>query len=822
MPKASPALLNFNAGEISPLWGRVDIGKYNAGCNRLENFIPLIQGPARRRSGTRFVKPVRNSANRTFLTRFVFSATQAYILEWGDQYLRFYTNHGALLEAGKAITAATQASPCQITSTAHGFSTGDQVYISGVAGMTPLNGHFFTVTVIDANNFTLNGIDSTGYPAYSAAGTAARVYTVTTPYTAANLTDANGIFQLNIAQTGDVAYIAHAGGLYAPYKLSRLGNTNWTLVTLNAIGGPFKDEDPDQTITMYASAATGAVTITASAAAFQPGHVGALLFLEAKQLRDVKTWEVGKAVATNDIYRVGFRVYQALTTGFTGGNVPTHTVGSAWDGTATTTPGASPYVSGVNWKFLDPSYGWVQITGYTSPTVVSANVLSTLDGETVGAGNATTKWALGAWSDVEGWPTNVIFFRTRLCWARGQNLWFSEAGDFEKYRARNEGGEVTADMAISIVIPSQDPIRWMAEANKLLVGTSGAEHSVGEITTTDPLGPANIQSVQVLPYGGRNIPALRIDDSIIFVQISGHKLREIKYSFQVDNFISADLAALAPHIAGTGFGFIAMAWQQEPNFIVWLARTDGQLVGFTFNREQDVTGFHRHILGGIGVYVESIACIPAPSGDRDETWLVVRRTIGGAVVRYVEFIEDDFQTGDAIADAFFVDAGLTYSGAAANTISGLDHLVGQTVDVLADGSAHRQLVVAADGSITLDRNASKAQIGLPCPCVLETMRIEAGAADGTAQGKTKRLTNVTMRFQNTLGGKVGSPATLEQLSFRTESNQMDQPVPLFTGDWRIAYPEGYEQDAIIHYENSQPLPVTLVALWPQLETQDRG
>src|SRR6185312_8750152 len=113
---------------------------------------------------------------------------------------------------------------------------------------------------------------------------------------------------------------------------------------------------------------------------------------------------------------------------------------------------------------------------------------------------------------------------------------------------------------------------WIQEGNLLLVGTAGGEHLVGEITTTNPLGPANIQSKQVLAFGGRAIPPIRVGNSILFVQLAGHKLREVQYSFQVDSYVSSDTTVLADHIAGPGFGFIGMAWQQEPNQVLWLIR----------------------------------------------------------------------------------------------------------------------------------------------------------------------------------------------------------------------------------------------------------
>jgi hypothetical protein len=189
-------------------------------------------------------------------------------------------------------------------------------------------------------------------------------------------------------------------------------------------------------------------------------------------------------------------------------------------------------------------------------------------------------------------------------------------------------------------------------------------------------------------------------------------------------------------------------------------------------------------------------------------------------------MERDFQDGDAISSAFFVDAGLTYNGPAADHIVGLDHLAGVVaVDVLADGATHPQVPVAADGSIQLQRQCQTAQIGLPCPARLHTMRVEAGAASGTSQAKIKRINGINIRVQATIGGTVGSPDNQDILSFRQESDLMDQPVSLYSGDWPpgdrnfIPYPEGYEQTGIICYENDQPLPATILAFWPQLVTQ---
>lgn len=746
MARASPIQTSFNAGEFGPeLDGRIDVGKYSAACYRMENFFPLVQGPARRRGGTKFVNEVKDSSDRTWLARFEFNTEQAYVLEFGDLYVRFYTDNGILESAPS----------------------------------TPVE--------------------------------------VTTPWTAADLIDDDGAFALSIVQSGDVLYCCHPD--YAPRKLSRTGATTWSIATLEQEGGPFDDYDPDQTTTVYASAATGTgVTLTASASTFASTDVGRLFYLEQKKVNAITAWEVDKSISTNDLRRSDGKVYKALNTATTGTIRPTHSIGAEYDGDA-----------GVQWEFQHPGYGWVKITAYTSATQVTATVLSRLPDQCVGAGNPTTRWAFGSWGSVPGYPSHVTFFRNRLCFARAtdRKMWFSVVEDYENFRDRDTGGEVTADMSISITVDSAEsnPIEWLVPAEVLVVGTAGGEFTVSEQTDSDPFGPANVKVVEASSFGSRGCDPVRAGESILFVQRSGRKLREISYDALSDGYRSLDMSVLAPHMIPKGRTIRQMAYQKEPHSIVWVVRDDGQLLGFTFNREQYTEppfgGWHRHPLGGDGI-VESIVCVPAPANDRDDLWMIVRRTIDGATKRYVEFMQAEHETGDAQEDAFYVDCGLTYDGAPADEISGLDHLEGETVDILADGATHPQLVVTS-GAITLDREASVVHVGLPCPAKIATMRIEAGAQDGTSQGKTKRISRVVVRLLETLGGYMGPTETsIDEILFRSGGDDMDAPPPLFTGDKEILWRGGYEKEGRIWYVNNQPLPATVVAVMPQVTTQDRG
>jgi hypothetical protein len=307
------------------------------------------------------------------------------------------------------------------------------------------------------------------------------------------------------------------------------------------------------------------------------------------------------------------------------------------------------------------------------------------------------------------------------------------------------------------------------------------------------------------------------------VQRAGRKVRELAYVYEVDGFRSPDMTVLSEHI--TESGLISSDYQQEPWSIVWFVRNDGQLVGLTYERDQDVIGWHRHIFGGSysggDSIVESVACIPTPDGTADETWLIVKRTIDGTTRRYIEYITPRFDS-DQTEDAFFVDCGLTYDSTPATAISGLDHLEGETVSILADGATHPDRTVSA-GQITLSRSASVVHVGLAYESNIETLNIEAGAADGTSQGKTKRIHRLNIRLFKTLGLMFGpSSDKLDRMTFRTSADEMGNPPALFTGDKSINWNGYYEVEGIVYLRQDQPLPLTILGIMPQLVTQDRG
>lgn len=632
-------------------------------------------------------------------------------------------------------------------------------------------------------------------------------YEIVSPYSLANLTGANGEFMLDVVQSGDVLYITHRGGMYAPRKLSRTSSTSWAFSTLEPDNGPFLDLNSTST-TAYASAASGTgITITASSSIFTAGHVGALFKIEQQIITSTQPWKASTSYTAGDFVRSQGKEYVAATTGTSGTTIPAHTTGTVSDG-------------GVDWTYTSPGYGVARITAQ-SGTTATADVIVTFPQTIVGSGNASELWRFGAWSESNGYPEVVTFFKERLVFAAKQRIYLSVSAAFEDF-SPDTFGEVLADNAVNLTIQSSEvnDVVGLVEGSVLAIHTEGAEFVLQPLTNSEPLGPGNVEIVRATTYGSRAVRPIRVGEAVLFVQSSGRKVREMIYDIQVDALVARDLTVRSEHLMRPSIiGFVR---QREPYAILWAWLADGTLLSLTYDRTQEVRGWSPMQLGGNGV-VESCAVIPSPDGTRDDLWLIVKRTINGSTVRHVEYMRPEHQPGDLLEDSVYVDNSLTYDGAAATTISGLSHLEGETVRVLADGSTHPDKVVSS-GQITLDRSASVVHIGLPYSANYQSFRIEAGASEGTSQSKTKRITDVAFRVDNTLGGQAGpdllSLDDIPDLMFRSPATSMGSAPGLFSGDALVSWPGGYETDGRICFKHDNAYPATLVAVVPQVVTQE--
>ena len=361
----------------------------------------------------------------------------------------------------------------------------------------------------------------------------------------------------------------------------------------------------------------------------------------------------------------------------------------------------------------------------------------------------------------------------------------------------------------------------MTATRTLIIGTAGGEFTVSGGGTDNAITPTNILIKKQSNHGAANVDAIAVGNATLFLQRAKRKIRELAYNFDVDGYIAPDMTILAEHISEGGL--TQMAYQQEPNQVIYAVRGDGELIGLTYQREQQVTAWHRHIFGGVfgagNAVCESVAVIPTDDTEY-EVYVIIKRTINGATRRFVEYINNfDFTETDNTTFNF-LDSALAYSGSAVTTISGLDHLEGQTVSVLANGATHPDKTVSS-GSITLDRSSTNVKVGLSYSSILQTMRLDAGSQNGTSQGKTKRIYEITIRLYESVGVEVGeSLDNMERIPFRTSSDPMDQGIPPFTGDKAVEFRGNYDTDGFIFVRQTQPLPLTILSLYPELQTND--
>ena len=752
MARVAAQLTNFTGGELSPrLDGRNDLTKYASGCKTLENFVVYPHGAAARRPGTTFVAEVASSANKTRLIPFEFSTTQTYMLEFSNLKMRVYKDRGSVLEGDKTISAITKANPAVVTATGHGYSNGDEVVISGVVGMTEVNGKRFLVANKATNTFELTdkdgtNINSSSFTTYTSGGVANKVFEITTPYTTAQL------FDLKFAQSADVMYITHPE--HEVEKLSRTAHTSWTLTDVDFTNGPYMDAN---------------ITTTT----LNPG-----------------SHTVGTGVA----------VVASAVTGINSG---------------------SGFLSTDVGRLVQFGTGYGKITAVTDTLNITITII-----EDLGSSTASANWSLGSFSDTTGHPSCVTFFEQRLVFAgttsQPQTIFFSKSGDYENMDA-NIGGTVADDDAIIYTIASNqvNAIRFMTATRTLIIGTAGGEFTVSGGGTDNAITPTNILIKKQSNHGAANVDAIAVGNATLFLQRAKRKIRELAYNFDVDGYIAPDMTILAEHISEGGL--TQLAYQQEPNQIIYAVRGDGELIGLTYQREQQVTAWHRHIFGGAfgsgNAVCESVAVIPTDDTEY-EVYVIVKRTINGATRRFVEYINNfDFTETDNTTFNF-LDSALAYSGSAVTTISGLDHLEGQTVSILANGATHPDKTVS-NGSITLDRSSTSVKVGLSYSSILQTMRLDAGSQNGTSQGKTKRIYEITIRLYESVGVEVGeSLDNMERIPFRTSADPMDQGIPPFTGDKAVEFRGNYDTDGFIFVRQTQPLPLTILSLYPELQTND--
>jgi hypothetical protein len=461
----------------------------------------------------------------------------------------------------------------------------------------------------------------------------------------------------------------------------------------------------------------------------------------------------------------------------------------------------------------DTTTGYARITGITSDTVAVAEVIIDFSATT-----AVTTWKEGAWSEKNGYPSCGTFYEQRLMCAGSDNdpdcVWGSKSTEYENFTP----GTADAD-PVTYKLQS-DIIRWLSAMGQLVIGTVNAEFRLGAQSNNEPLSPTNVKMTQQSRKGSAETEPVNCGNTILFVQRRGNssnygkKLRELSYNYVNDSYDGIDLTLFAEHITSTGLKRIV--FMSSPFPILWACTNDGRLIGMTYEREQKVIGWHYHPMDGL---VEDLCVIPGDN--QDDLYMIVNRTIDGETKRYIE-VMSDFDWGADQEDCFFVDCGLSYDGTPVSSVSGLDHLEGKTVAVLADGIVQDQKVVTA-GAITLDDPASVIHVGLPYTSELEPLDLQGGSMEGTSQGKVKRIHGVALSLYQSSGGEIGQDSShTERIFFKEETAAAGAEVSLYTGiKENFNFSGDWEIEGRVYIKHDDPLPLTVLSILPRFRVEDK-
>lgn len=757
MPQASPQQHSFVSGELSPLlYGRQDSERYVSGLAECRGFIPLVQGPVTRYPGFVRATTTKFPDRKARLIEFQFSVEQAYILEFGHQYIRFFSEGGFVSNIDRPIEDVTLGATTVVASTSHGFSDGDRVYLSGAGlevDVAALAEREVIVANATADTFEVhdlfgNPIDTSGFTKVnpSTTGTASAIFELATSLTEDDLPD------LRVVQSADVLYIFHPQ--LQPRKLLRTAEFTWELRTLEFQDGPWGPINTSDT-TLELDGTGETVTITASSTAGINGTDG---FLDT---------DVGRLI---------------------------------------------------RWLDSNNEWTWLQITNRVSPLVVEA----TRYGQQPSSTTATRDWRLGLWSDTTGWPATGTFYEDRLALGGAptfpMRVDFSRTSDYENFSPSDPDGTVADDHAVGVVMSSGEvnDVRWLAASSKgLLVGTGGGEWLVRASSINEPLTPANISARKSTAHGSAKVPPIQVGNATLFVDRAGRKLREMAYVFELDGYRAPDMSVLSEHLTRPDIA-TQMVFQRQPYPVVWMVRGDGELVGMTYDRGQGVVAWHSRAVGG---ELESLAVIPDPTGAYDEVYAIIKR----GDYRYVEFMAKPWEEGDDQVDAFYVDGGVVeVSAGGTDTVATLWSLEGETVAAWADGGYAGEFAVE-NAQITLPAAASVIAVGLPFSSSGLLLPAEAGAADGSAQGKTKQIGKVGFWLQDTADLWYGSDdAHLTRLLTADWGSDYGDPPEAFTGVVRRRFEGDHELLGQILFKVDSPAPVTVLSVMYQLKTQDES
>lgn len=783
---------SFNAGEISPLMdARVDAEKYGFSCRTLENFIPKIYGGAFRRPGLVHLGETKDETKQGLLIPFNVSASTRYMLEFGDTSLRIWESDGSYILDAANGTLALQSEILELTTP---YADED---LSGVKHVQLNNVAYFVHPDYTPQKLTRSIVNNGSADVVTFTWEA--VSWAWSPFQDTNTSDTTVYYDPDSGSgyaVGDTGFLKFPDSTTAfAQGIGRAGVTGLQFL----IGNRRDASSVELSLNAASSSNSSEIDVLGDFTVSTYGTWDGVLKLQKKD--DAANWLTLKSWDDANGRNI---VYDST-------ELDNATLRLRWEGAGTGTNASAVLDVAESTK-----YGIVEITtdtlsagaGWAGAACVVRSALDATNG-----GDETTDWAAGAFSDVTGYPRAVTFHEQRL-WFGGTDtqpntFWGSITNDFENFR---RGAFDTDSVAFTLAAQEGSAIESMLSHEALLLFTQTEEWTV---TTSEQtvITPSNIFVRRQSRFGSAARQSILALNNILFVQRGARKLREFVYSATEAGGQSQDLTLLAEHI--TRSGIKQMAYQQQPDPIIWCVTNDGELLSLTYEATQSVIAWARHPTSGT---IESVAVIYGDSDSADEVWVIAVRTINGTSRRFVERLdpeafsklEEDTQT-----ELIYVDSAVyTDYGTPTTKVTGLHHLTGETVSILADGYSVPDQTVT-DGMVTLPQAATKVVVGLPYTSTLQASKTEFQLEDGSSMGRTFTTKRMTFNLWQTLGleyaDSSGSTKWFD-VPGRDITTPLDAAEPLFTGLRDVTNLGSHKENIDVTVRQTNPLPANILAI----------
>ena len=813
--------------------GRTDFAKYFSAASRIENFVVLPHGPITRRPGTYFVSEVKTSSAKTRLVAFTFSTTQTYILEFGNQYIRFYKDDGQITSGGSAYEISTPYTTAQLFDLKFAQSA-DVMYICNenhsVRKLSRTGHTSWTLSEVEFTNGPYLDSNTTSTTMTPSATTGSSI-TITASAATFVSADVNRLIKFSNGNAKITAF-GSTTSVTAEVK-SDFDNTNavsnWSLGAFSSVTGhprcvSFFEQrlvfagTSQQPQTMffsksgdYENMTSGSNDDNAMVYTIASNQVNTIQAMKATRTLIVMTtggeYAVSSGAAQDAITPTNINIRKQSNYGSSG--VDALSIGNA-----------TIFLQRAKRKIRELAYNF-DTDGYTAPD------LTILADHISNSGIIDMSYQQEPYSIVwcvrnDGVMSGLTYNRLEnvVAWHRHIFGGKSDTGKTIKQQkisfTSNSTNVSTTNNTITLTghgLATGDPVYYYAasnvigglsnskvyyiisvDANTIKLATSSSNASAG---TAISLTSAPSSDTTQFIYQGINI-----NNNIIFV--SSHDFKSGDHIFYKNSGTA---------ISGLAENTKYFVEKIDDNQIqLYTDEGRGTIVNLTSaHSSEQIDKILTH------AKVESVACIDGDT-DEDQVWVIINRYINGATKRYVEYFTP-FEFNKDLTAFHFLDSGLSYSGGETSTLSGLTHLEGEVVDVIGEGSVQTSKSVSS-GAISLDTAIEEAKVGLLYSSDLQTMRLDEGYTE-TTQTKTKRVYDLSVRFQDSVGASVGpSGDNLTAIDFRDSGAAMDLPVPLFTGDKAVEFDVGHGTEGLIYVKQPQALPMTILGIYPRLETEN--